>query len=299
MEIRQLHSFVKVVEYESFSKAASSLDYAQSTITSHIKQLEEELGAPLFDRLGKKIRLTEVGEHFLQKARQMLELYEESRHIAIPSQNPEGTLTIGAPESLAVYRLPQIMQAFRRSYPHVYLTLKVGDCPDLNEYIQNGEVDVAILLDIDLNTYEDLETELLLKEQMVMVEAPEDIPLQGESSEPTALYTEKGCSYRLLFDDYLLHHQITPHHSMEFWSVEAIKQCVKCGLGIALLPAITVEEEIEHGKLKVQEWSKPGVDVMSILATHKSKWKSPAMKAFMETTREYFQGVNEFDYTKK
>ncbi|KGX92657.1 LysR family transcriptional regulator [Pontibacillus halophilus JSM 076056 = DSM 19796] len=288
MEIRHLQSFIKVVEYASFSKAAHSLDYAQSTITAHIKNLEDELGAPLFDRLGKKIQLTALGSSFLQKAKQMIQLYEESTHMAHPTEHPRGSLTIGAPESLAVYRLPSIMRAFKQAYPEVYLTVKVGDCPELYDQITKGDVDIALMLDVHADHYEELEMEDLLEEEMVVVEANDDIPLQSNRHTPTVLYTEKGCSYRAVFDDYLYHNRIQPNHSMEFWSVEAIKQCVKCGLGIALLPAITVEEDRRQGKLTAIPWMKEGVHVRSMLAYHKHKWHSPAMKAFQKTTKAYF-----------
>jgi len=124
MEMRHLQTFMTIVELYGFTKAAEYLGYAQSTITSHIQLLEEEIGSPLFDRLGKKIVLTSIGRELLPYAVEMLKIYKSVKNICINQNSIAGDLVIGAPESLTVYRMKQILSEYRKSFPQVNILLK-------------------------------------------------------------------------------------------------------------------------------------------------------------------------------
>src|SRR5215472_2311176 len=121
MELRQLSMFKMLATTLSFTRTASALGYVQSNITTQIQALEEELGTPLVDRLGKQIALTDAGQRFLPYAEQILTLVEEGRMIVAGTGEPMGTLTMSAPESLCTYRLPQLLSAFQSRYPQVRL----------------------------------------------------------------------------------------------------------------------------------------------------------------------------------
>lgn len=126
MEYKQLISFVTVAKLGSFTKTAEKLSYAQSTVSAHIQSLEEELSTVLFERLGRRVSLTREGKKLLFYAEQIIKLNDEAREIILGSASPRGTITIGSPESLCVYRLPHLLQEYRKLYPKVELILKNG-----------------------------------------------------------------------------------------------------------------------------------------------------------------------------
>jgi DNA-binding transcriptional LysR family regulator len=292
VEIRHLLTFKAVAETGGFTRAAELLGYAQSSITAQIQTLEVELGAPLFNRLGKKVVLTEAGQRLLPYAQEMLRLHDTAKEITKPEDSPSGRLVIGAPESLAAFRLPAVIQEYRRKFPKVHIILKPGLCWELRSFIRNGELDMAFLLEQESHS-PDLHIETLVQEKMSVV-APIDHPLlrlpkvsPEHLKDETILQTEPGCSYRALFEKYLHDHGIYPNPDLEFWSIEAIKNCVMCGLGIALLPAITVQSELQDGKLAALAWDDRSHRVATQLIYHKSKWVSPALEAFLFVVRKH------------
>src|SRR5438046_264194 len=110
MELRQLETFRVVATQLSFTRAAATLDYAQSSVTAQIQSLELELGVRLFDRLGRRVALTDAGERLLEYAERLLSLADEARAALADGAEPAGTLTIGAPETVMTYRLPSVLR---------------------------------------------------------------------------------------------------------------------------------------------------------------------------------------------
>src|SRR5436190_8129479 len=121
MDLRQLATFRMVATTLSFTQTAATLGYVQSSVTAQIQALETDLGVPLFDRLGKRVTLTDAGQRLLHYAEKMLDLAEEARSIVPGDTEPTGSLTISAPESLCAYRLPVVLNEFRKRYPQVRL----------------------------------------------------------------------------------------------------------------------------------------------------------------------------------
>ena len=136
-----------------------------------------------------------------------------------------------------------------------------------------------------------MHVETLVHEKMALV-APlhhpllalaevEPLHLKGE----TILHTESGCTYRTLFERHLNSHGVFPDPKLEFWSIEAIKQCVMAGLGISFLPLVTVSSELAEGKLAKLNWNDESQRVATQLVYHHKKWKSPALREFLFTVR--------------
>ena len=292
MELRQLHTFKTVVETKGFTRAASALSYAQSSVTAQIQALEEELGVKLFDRLGKRVILTAAGERLLPYATQMLELQETILHTFVSDTIPSGTLSIGAPESLAAFRLPAIIRAYTHMYPDVKITLRPGVCWELRNLARSGELDIVFLLEPEVRE-PDLHIEILIHEPMAVI-APPDHSLAALPSVQTTdfhrytfLHTEPGCSYRTLFEQHLRNYGIVPDASLEFWSIEAIKNCVLSGLGLAFLPLITVQQEIKDQRLVSLMWDDTDCRVATQMAYHKNKWLSPALQEFIQVVHAH------------
>lgn len=285
MEFRYLKTFISVVEKGGFTRAGEHLGYTQGTITNHIQSLEEELNAPLFDRLGKKTVLTETGKNFLYYAKEIIRLSQE----AIESSGINGKsierIRLGANESLMVYRLPSILNEFKKTYPQVHIELHPGDNKELRYKLKAGELDLSFLLDIEKQD-NDLQTFKLIQERLVLLAPPHHpltekewvmpTDLQGE----TLLLTERG-SYRD-FLEYWVTEEGVLCSQIDFGNIEAIKQCVMSGVGISYLSEISVKEELKKGKLVALPWIHHEECVMTQLAYHKNKWISPVMRKLIE-----------------
>ncbi|MCI0394757.1 MAG: LysR family transcriptional regulator [Chloroflexi bacterium] len=291
MDLRQLKTFRMVATTLSFSRAAVALDYAQSTITAQIQGLEGELGVPLFNRLGRRVELTEAGLRLLAYSERLLDLEEETRLVVTGQQALSGTLTIGAPETVCTYRLPQVLRCYREEVPNVRLIFRPLPYAELLRSVRNGTVDVAFLLEQPIQA-SNLIVETLTREPLVVV-ATAGHPLAHQQTvnprelegEPLLL-TERGCGYRSSFERALATEGVVAATNMEFDSVEAIKQCVIANVGVAILPLVAVEEEVREGKLSIVPWSEPDFVVYTQMIWHRDKWVSPAMAAFIRISRE-------------
>lgn len=290
MEIRHLQSFITIVELEGFTKAAEHLGYAQSTITSHIQILENELGESLFDRLGKKIVLTNVGKELVPYAKQMLHVYKEIKNLTSEQNGVSGDLIVGAGESLTIYRLGKILKEYKKSFPKVNIILKDSICSDLRSKLHSGELDIILTIEPQI-----MDTDLVVKnlkdESMVIIGAPDadleflSTNFESEVATESIIFSEKGCSFRIAFENYLKQKNIKYVNSLEFSSIEAIKKCVMNGLGISFLPFYTVRNETKEGSLKMIEVKEPFFDKFRTqLAYHKNKSISLPMSKLIEIT---------------
>ena len=292
MEIRHFVTFKKVIETGSFTQAAEHLGYTQSTVTSHIHALEEHLGAPVFDRMGRKVRLTDIGKKLLNYTDEILNTYGKIESITSDGEDMRGELKIAAPESLTVYRLEPILREYRKKFPHVSISLSNATCGDNKRAILNGSADIAFVMLPQLKD-SDLIVHSLLDEPIVLVGSPDcSLNILDESYEyqkisDCLIVNEKECSYRTMFEEYLRERGLVPSHTMELWSIEAMKRCVMSGLGIACLPLMTVNEEIKDGKLKIIPCAGGFKQIFSQVAYHKNKWISPALSMFIDITLKH------------
>ncbi|MFX3617121.1 MAG: LysR family transcriptional regulator [Sporolactobacillus sp.] len=291
MEIKQLITFQKAAEQLNFTRTAEHLSFAQSSVTAHIKALEAEFGVPLFDRLGKHLKLTEAGETMKRYADRILALSAEAEKVITLDKEPSGVLVIGASESLCTYRLPPILSAFRHHYPKVRFHFFPGTSDEeIIQQLVKGKLDAAIVMDSGQTT-DLLQIEKLKKERILLVAAM-DNPLSAlDKVEPkdiakeALLLTEKGCNYRQNLDQMFTNHRINPAFISEFASVEAIKQCVLSGLGVAVLPEMTIKKELENGLMKMLPCAGYPMYIHSRLLRLRDRWVSPALAAFLQLTR--------------
>jgi DNA-binding transcriptional LysR family regulator len=293
MEVRQLLIFQALAEELNFTRTAERVHTVQSNVTAQIKALEEELGAPLFDRLGRKVTLTDAGRRFHPFAEQALAAMEKGQRVIRNGAEESGPLRIATPESLLTYRLPQVMRAFRRRFPHVELQFKPHSDMALVSELETGRLDLVIHMcdtvsnpshqSVRLHTERILllgdQSHPLVKQRSVR---PED--LSGQR----LLLTEAGCGYRAKLDRVLAMKNVRPGNITEFSSVEAMKQCVCARMGIALLPAIVATRELRQNQFKALHWAGPSLDITAHAIWHKDKWVSPAMNAFLELVKTHF-----------
>lgn len=292
MEIRQIITFRTVAQTLNFTRAAEALNYVPSNVTMQMKALEEELGTQLIDRLGKQIVLTDAGKRFLLHAEKVLNSLDEAQLAMKENEELTSTLTISANEVLCSYRLPAIFRSFRSRYPGIRLIFRPFTNQQLKQSLYEGRADIVFMLEEPVRST-NLTIEPLIEEPFRLLVAP-DHPLahrtnlcpedfQGESF----LLTEKGCTYRTLFDRSLEQQGVNEGiTNLEFTSAEAIKHCAIAGIGIAFLPEIAVKAEQERGELVPLPWEMPNLQIVTQMLYHKDKWLSPAIKAFLEITRD-------------
>ncbi len=266
----------------SFTKAAQALQYSQATITSHIQQLEDEIGMPLFDRLGKKIQLTSVGHEMYPYVVELLSSYSKIKHLSSDDQTLKGELRIGASETITVYRLASVLSQFKRMYPEVTVSLINDNCLPLRERLHAGELDIAITLEPKVLDPQ-LSVEICSDEPLVFVEGfTHSAKTLKEASGECIIFSEKNCSLRRFFESLLIEQGISTSNHLEFTSMEAMKQCVANGLGISLMPYISVKALLQEQKMKVIEFPDKDLMFYAQISYHKNKWLSKAHKKFIE-----------------
>lgn len=292
MEFRNLKTFATIAKLGSFVQAADALGYAQSTITNHMQVLENEMGVRLFERLGHRVILTEQGKFLLPYAEQIIKLTSEATKIAANPDIPQGTLTIGTNESLSIYRLPTLLQAYRKAYPKVEMILKFVNCDAICDDIRSNKMDVGLI--INNKVWEDnFKVEDISREQMLFLADPNHPLAKKEKVSPCDLaetcviLTEPGCSYRLTMEKIFMDFRTNPQSILEASSIETIKQLIMLGLGTSMLPRFTVEKELAEGRIQAVRWEGPFPDYTVQMVYHKDKWISPTLQAFMNMTREF------------
>lgn len=290
MEFRNLITFSEIAHLKSYTKAAEELGYAQSTITTQIQLLEEDLGVKLFEKIGRKMHLTSKGEVFLKYAENIISLTEEAKEAVSDVDIPRGTLRIGIVESLCTMRLPELLKNYHMKYPEVEVIIKVGVCSDLRSMIKNNIVDLAFILDKPI-VDPDLICCMSYNESMTFLASPvnrlagkRQVTMEDIKEEPL-IVTEKGCSYRNIFEKMFQKSGLKPNIALEVGSIEAIKSFTMSNLGITLLPVMTVEKELENGQLFGFELDGCRFNMATQILYHKNKWITAAMRTFISAAK--------------
>lgn len=286
LDLRELKTFHAVAAEKSFTRAANLLHYAQSSVTAQVQSLEADLGVPLFDRLGRQVELTLAGRQLLVYADRLLNLANEARRALRNDGLPTGTLTMLAPETLLAYRLPELLKRFQSQYPGIHLSLSASESCGTGGEIEPN-VDIAFSLDAPLRAPH-LVVQRLRSEPIVLAVAAghplankKKVKAEAIGAEQV-LVNERACSYRALFERTLRAEDVLVTRSLEFLSVEAMKQCALASMGIAVLPEIVVHRELQQGSLVAVDWPRKPLVVYTQLYRHRDKWMSPVMTAFWD-----------------
>jgi DNA-binding transcriptional LysR family regulator len=240
MDLSALEIFRTVVELGGINKAAARLNRVPSNVTTRVKQLEEELGAKLFVRDGKRLILSEEGKVLLGYANQLLRLSSEAR-AALRNGKPRGTLRIGALESTAAARLPPILSRYHALYADVHIELVTGTSGALVNRVHAQEIEAAFVAE-PYNTA-GLESQLAFLEEIVLI-APKSqarVRRPKDIGNLTIIAFANGCSYRKRLEGWLSGEKLHPDRVMEFQSYHAIVACVAAGSGIAVVPRSVLE----------------------------------------------------------
>jgi DNA-binding transcriptional LysR family regulator len=291
MDLNQLRTFRVLTATLSFSRTAQLLDYAQSSVSAQIRSLEDELGAPLFQRSGRRVQMTEAGRRMLQYSERMLALEDDARAALAGPQDYEDVVRVGAPESVMTYVLPGLLRRFQDMFPKVRLFFKPLVDADLYDGVTNGRLDFAILLQPPVRV-EHLETRVLSEEPLWVIAPPGHRLARrrkvqaGDTAGETVILTDTGCGYRHLFEQELAKAGNYACQRLEFNSIEAIKRCVGLGLGLGFLPRFAVTAAVTRGELARVRWEKP-FSAQAQLVWHKKRWPSAVGTSFIELCGEW------------
>lgn len=248
------------------------------------------MGVRLFERIGKNISLTSEGEELIVYARQILNLSNDLKKKFI-NKNDYGRITIGASESVCIYRLPEIIKAYQIEHPYVELYLNVLDTADFIPLLTNNTIDIAFTLDVPVRN-PSIITELQIEETICAFSIPEyplaknpKVTIEDFSNIPL-IFTGKECCYRKMFEKDLLEASITPQIVLETSSLQVIKQTVLSGLGVCVLPQLAVQKELDNNELVKINYV-TNYKIASQLIYHRDKWISKNLKDFIAAVKTH------------
>lgn len=287
LELRQLQTFLIIVNHNNFTRAAEELGYAQSTVTTQIKKLEEHFGTQLFERIGRNIFLTEYGKKLLPIAKEMCQLNNKAKELISNADPIAGTLKIATPESLCVKWFPNIYQNLKSRYSSIDIELITYDCTEHLELLRSDSVDLAFVINRGIMN-DELKTLAAWKMEMNLLISPSHPLVEKEEityvdlNDQRFILTEKGCCYHDVIESVLDSNRIWPKEILSVKNIQVIKQLVMSGYGIGYLPEFAVNDEINDLRMVALKWNDTGVDFSTKLVCHREKWITPRIEAFIE-----------------
>ena len=291
MELKYLQTLKTITEAGSFAAAAKRLNYTQSTVTFHIQQLEQAMHVALFEKIGRRMVLTQAGHALMPYVDNILNNMAQLEAYGNDLSEPRGTLQVTAAESLLTYKLPPIIREFQEAAPEVQLSLRSADCNDMEALILNGETDLCIQFDTGIGNAA-VVADKLADFPLVLVGSPaldaqaRDFTTPHQQKELCFLCDSGDSLYKQALWGTLAGRDILLKNNLVMGSISAITQCVLNGLGIAVLPEFAVERQLRAGELcAIPVPLSPG-HITAICSHHKNKWLTPAMRLFMQLARE-------------
>ncbi len=293
MELLYLRTFCELVKWGTYTRTALELDYAQSSVTNHIQRLEQLYGGQrLLVRSGNRVALTAAGEQLLPYARQMLELQQAAHQaLQIPRQQ-EDVLTIGTIESLSLHVLPELLELFRADDPHCKVRIVLASEPELLVQLQQGKLDVALILDVPVQEQGMTTAILFAVEMMVLLPAGHALSEQAGitasdlQGQPLIL-TEEGCTYRAYLLRTMQKAAIAADIRWEMAGMESIRQAIDKRWGIGFLPLYAVQgmgiEQHSPEGIQALPWTEPDMNLYTQLLYPPQPGKS--VESFVRLSR--------------
>lgn len=284
MDIKNLITFVHVAETGSFSRAGNRLGYSQPTVSVQIKQLEQELGFRLFDRIGHAVRLTDKGREALHYAQQVCLLCQQMVTGTAEAEDTPTLIRLATSDSLCVFLLQDSFLRLRTGYPNISLNLTTAGTNEMFRLLDHNEVDLVCTLDSHIyNTnYVIAEEKKIGVHFIVSCASPlakKPYLTANDLMRQHFLLTEKGMSYRRLLDEWLAKDSVAIRPVLETSRADLICALVEQGVGIAFLPDFLTEQAVRRGTVVRLDAEGFQPELWQQLLYHREKWVSPAMQA--------------------
>jgi len=290
MDLRNIRTFIQVAEQKNFTKVANEMNYVQSTVTMQIQQLERELGYPLFDRIGKTVSLTAMGEAFLPQAYEILQILHKASDQNRDLSEVSGTLWVGAQESLLFSTVVDALPGYQAQFPNLELQIKMGQAAELLEQLKQNRLDM-IYISAGMNTDPDLSCPYQREERLVFLAGGKH-PLARRKKIPVSellehdfVVTERsGICYGKL-RELAAQNNAKLRASIEVDSTIAIAKLLKMGKELAFLPEYSAKNELVQGQLVALNVDIGDQIYYSQILCHKKRWVSPFMAAFIDSIK--------------
>ena len=292
MELRNLITFIHVAELGSFTKAAEQLDYSQSTVSFQIKQLEDELGCLLFERINHTITLTERGCELVSYAHQVRALTEEFKENLEEEKRCYGHIHLVTPDSLCDAMITRNYIDFHKKHPDISVKFTTADTSVMFDMLDHNEADLIITL--DNHSYN--KDYVIAKEEPVSMHfvanpaskfaGKKNLSVKDIINEPFIL-TEYGQGYRRVFDKELakMSLEITP--VLEIGRTDIISSVIAESDMISFLPDFVTKDMVADGRLCYLDVTDMHLEIWKQLIYHKNKWISHSLRAFLEYVEAY------------
>jgi DNA-binding transcriptional LysR family regulator len=285
--LERLRVFYAVAQAESFTKAANSLHLTQSGISKHIKAMEEELGVPLFDRMGKKVSLTFAGEILYGAAQEVLgSVASAEQRIQELAGLGRGRLRVGASFPVGLYVLPRMLASYRNDHPAIEITLAISTTANIEAKVLDNKLDFG-LVSADVH-HPGLLTFAFMSDELLVIVPPEHkwanrrtIKAEELAGE-TFIVAARGAGARATVEERLKAKGIVLTNVLDFANAEGVKHAVEAGLGISVQPRGIVKREIEDGSLAAIRLADMDPEIQYVYICRKKQIPSSAQKAFVE-----------------
>lgn len=292
MDTKYLRTVKAILETGSFQKAALSLNYTQSTITFHVQQLEKEFSFKLFEKVGRRMELTQAGKEVLPLIDTILQSEEQIINYGKDISEITGTLRLVAPDSIFIYQMQPLIKAILHAAPNIRLIVNSLPSHEINQAIVDGTADIGI--DCDKGRFpESLVHKSLRSVAACLIASPCIDPKEMDFITPhqrkpfAIIGNEPKANYQTALNEYLNAKDIVLRPFMKFQSIEAVKRSVMNDLGIAYVPKFSVEDELKNGSLVQLKTELDSRLYSSVCIYHKNKWLSPQMKMALQIIREH------------
>lgn len=286
MNIRKIKIFYATATCLNMTKVARDLYISQPSVSQAIHEIEEELGVILFDRIGKRIYLTNEGEEYLKYARRILNLYEESIERLKEINNKEsGKIRIGASTTIGIYILPDIIKEFVEEYKGIEISLIIENTTNIEKLILDNKIDFAFVEGHVQS--EEIIVESKWRDELIFI-CSKNHPWKNKSKlsvddleKEKFIMREVGSGTREIVESYLRDKNIKYRVFMELGNTEAIMRSVEANLGIGCLSSRCVEERIKMGSLHGVKLIEGNIERELVLIMHKDKFINNNMREFM------------------
>ena len=289
MELRHLRTFVVAAEALHFTRAAEMLDVAQPTLSLQIRELERELGTPLFDRVGRTVRLTEAGAIFRAHAVRALREVEAGQGALADLQGVRrGTVRVGVTHSFSARLIPRAVARFRADHPEVAVAVEKTSGRAVEQALAAGNINLGIAYAPPEDP--EIAAETLFAEEVVVVVAPghplarlASVTLAELGEHPLALITREF-STRRLFDDRLRDAAIVPEIAVEMNDIDSLLEVVRLGTGASVLSRRAVADPVAHALVLVPIVGTEMTRTAALL-WHREAYQTAAALAFARVIR--------------
>ena len=289
MTLRHLKIFVAVCDYKTITKASEALYIAQPSVSLAISELEEYYGVRLFDRISRKLYLTEAGERVLGYARHITALFDEMEK-SVKNAEASGVIRVGASVTIGTCLLPFYTQKFEEDFPHLSLSATVENSDILEKMVLGNQLDLALIEGIPRS--DQLIVSPFLDDELVAICSEKnslgrkkEVTAEELSCEPLIL-REMGSGTRQLFDNAMMLHNLPVTPCWECISTQAILNAVMMDIGISVLPARLVDDALRAGKLQKIPVKDLQLKRKFSIIYHKNKYLSAALRSFIQICRE-------------